>query len=202
MGMYSLKFKMSSGTYRGLAGIHKILFEMLQEISIEYNLNFVDLQNKYLNTNLKSQNIVDNIDLSTNTKCNALTKNGQQCSRKKQKGENFCGSHLHNQPYGSLSLQQGNNKKNIVDKCKKESVEDGESGEDGEGREDVEEVSIEIIDKISYLISNGKIYKIPVDIDLMNNKELNNICIKDLDCVGEKKGDKYNFFTHSHKIWS
>src|SRR6185312_17128270 len=36
------------------------------------------------------------------TKCYARTAGNKQCSRKKQKGQDFCGSHLHNQPHGRI----------------------------------------------------------------------------------------------------
>lgn len=36
------------------------------------------------------------------TKCMARTYSGIQCSRKKQKDTDFCGSHIHSQPYGRI----------------------------------------------------------------------------------------------------
>jgi hypothetical protein len=50
----------------------------------------------------------ENVDMDT-TKCYARTANSKQCSRKKQKGQDFCGSHLHNQPHGRIDQTSENN---------------------------------------------------------------------------------------------
>lgn len=98
------------------------------------------------------------------TKCYARTASHKQCSRKKQKGEEFCGSHLHNQPHGRIDnpldptknkpKRRGRPPKNL----QKQSTE-------SQKQEVVQmDANIETINDIEYIVGNdGSIYKIPAN---------------------------------------
>ncbi len=111
----------------------------------------------------------ENEDFATdNTKCYARTAGKKQCSRKKQKGQNFCGSHLHNQPHGRIDQaldpnlnkpkKRGRPPKNI----QKTSIDDNSQIEIVQM-----DASIENINGIDYIVdnNNGNIYTIPEGFD-------------------------------------
>ena len=89
-----------------------ILEEVLENIAKDKGLNLIDLKTDYL---LPLKNLMevnkDQLNNSNETskkirkvtseeQCMARTQNGSQCSRKKQKNGDYCGSHLTSQPNG------------------------------------------------------------------------------------------------------
>lgn len=139
--------------------------------------------------------VTDNIVIDP-TKCYARTGTYKQCSRKKQKGGEYCGGHAHNQPYGRIdqplneealqSLNQSQNKK------RGRPIRPSSQKIDTEGEhEDTEHIvemdaEIETIGGIDYLIDKAtqNIYKSPQN--LMNDGTLD---ANQLHLVGKKTGN-------------
>ena len=97
------------------------------------------------------------------TKCSARTANGKQCSRKKQKNQGFCGSHIHNQPHGRIDQ--------AIDPNKNKPKKRGRPPKNFQKQQKLQpqqvnvvqmDVDIETISGIDYIVDNdGNIYKIP-----------------------------------------
>jgi hypothetical protein len=117
------------------------------------------------------------------TKCYARTATGTQCSRKKQKNSDFCGSHTHKQPYGRIDQQingdnQPKRRGRPPSNKKIETVDDNTKAD----------ATVEKIDGIEYIVdkSNGNIYKTNDDIDAENTDE---VSMDDLKLIGKKMED-------------
>lgn len=104
------------------------------------------------------ENTSPNIDQN---KCYARTGGSKQCSRKKQKGQDFCGSHMHNQPNGRIDQ--------IIETSKTQPKKRGRPPKNSPKAvaPDVPivsmDASIEEIHGIKYIIDSntGYIYRIP-----------------------------------------
>jgi hypothetical protein len=70
---------------------------------LSLNLNRVDLNNitEISRPEIPPPSMISDQEI-IEVKCYARTANNSQCSRKKQKGCDFCGSHTHSQPYGRV----------------------------------------------------------------------------------------------------
>lgn len=110
----------------------------------------------------------DSDDLQVDyTKCYARTANGKQCSRKKQKSQDFCGSHLHNQPHGRIDQ--------ALDLTKNKPKKRGRPPKNLQKQQILDpqqvnvvqmDVEIEMINGIEYIVdNNGNVYKIPDNFD-------------------------------------
>lgn len=117
-------------------------------------------------------------------KCYARTGGSKQCSRKKQKGQDFCGSHMHNQPNGRIDQ--------IIETTKSQPKKRGRPPKNSPKSPIIDtpitcmDAVMEEIHGINYIIdeNNGNIYKIPdnfnpevpIDKDLLKllGKRLNN----------------------------
>lgn len=100
------------------------------------------------------------------TKCFARTANQKQCSRKKQKNQQFCGSHLHNQPHGRID------ESTITDEIKPKKR--GRPPKNTKNQQPINvvqmDVVIETINNIDYIIDNkGLIYELPKNFDQDND---------------------------------
>jgi hypothetical protein len=51
--------------------------------------------------------------IPTENRCSAKRACGQQCTRRKREGSEFCGTHFKNAPHGFMSDKEENSKKNI-----------------------------------------------------------------------------------------
>lgn len=129
-------------------------------------------------------NIIEN-------KCYARTASGVQCSRRKQTGSEFCGSHLHSQPYGRVDQPC-----NIDTRPKKRGRPPmtQSNGEKSEGKtsppinETIQiEATLETIDGLEYIIDNNtnNIYKMKEGQD----PSVNEISMDNLQLVGKKMPD-------------
>jgi hypothetical protein len=98
------------------------------------------------------------------TKCFARTANRKQCSRKKQKGQQFCGSHLHNQPHGRIDQASDPGKT----KPKKRGRPPKNAKQTDPAKIEILQMDavVETINNIDYLVDNvnGNIYKNPENI--------------------------------------
>jgi hypothetical protein len=92
-------------------------------------------------------------------KCYARTSSGTQCSRKKQRDSEFCGSHTHSQPYGRIDQAQ-----TVESQPKRRGRPPSQINKDSESHI---EASIETIDDIEYIVDDntGHIYKKPDRLD-------------------------------------
>ena len=102
------------------------------------------------------------------SKCYARTAGSKQCSRKKQKNLDFCGSHLHNQPHGRIDhstnpcqtkpKKRGRPPKNIPKQPSPEPEQEQITQIDA---------NFESINGINYIVdeNNMNIYKVPENFD-------------------------------------
>lgn len=128
-------------------------------------------------------NIIEN-------KCYARTSSGIQCSRRKQADSEFCGCHLHTQPYGRVDHPC-----NIDTRSKKRGRPPApqSNGEKSESKtppttETVQiEATLETIDGIEYIINNNtnNIYKTKECLD----SSVSEISMDGLQLVGKKTPD-------------
>ena len=84
------------------------LLTILSDIAEKYNLSHNELVNRYMT-----------VETSTGHKpvselCMAKVANGRQCSRRHRKGEDFCGSHLASQPFGTIAGHSSQKERVIV----------------------------------------------------------------------------------------
>lgn len=110
----------------------------------------------------------DNDDFQVDiTKCYARTANSKQCSRKKQKGQEFCGSHLHNQPHGRIDQAVDPSKNKPKRRGRPPKNMQKQSTNESQTTEVIQmDVNIETIHGIEYIVdNNGNIYKIPENFD-------------------------------------
>jgi hypothetical protein len=179
--------------------------ELLKKISDDYkhkNIQYEELATKYMSyfkkdfkvsTSLEIASIKDIKDIKDTkdihidydvTKCSAKTGIGKQCSRKRQKDQIFCGSHLHNQPHGVLNLES-------IEKKNVSHIHDT----------NIIMASLETIDDITYVVDNnsGSIYKIPPS--LLGNINDDGIDIDNLKLVGKKMGNKIQWLTETDRVF-
>ena len=119
------------------------------------------------------------------TKCYARTANNKQCSRKKQKGQEFCGSHLHNQPHGRIdqAIDPSKNKPKRRGRPPKNLQKQPTEAQKPEVVE--MDADIETINNIEYIVNNdGNIYKLPT-----NFNQDDTINIDQLKLLGKKLPD-------------
>ena len=85
----------------------QLLKYIISDISTNYNITYSILEEKYINPLeklisedkiIKNDNVNHTID---DTKCNALTKNNTQCTRRQKRGK-YCETHASNLKYGSI----------------------------------------------------------------------------------------------------
>lgn len=126
------------------------------------------------------------------TKCYARTGGSKQCSRKKQKGQDFCGSHMHNQPNGRIDQ--------IVESVKSQPKKRGrppknspKSNINTDQPIATMDATMEKINGIEYIIdqNTGNIYKIPNDFNPENAIDREALIL-----LG-KKEDEQNFTWYS-----
>jgi len=108
-------------------------------------------------------------------KCYARTSSGTQCSRKKQRDSEFCGSHTHSQPYGRIDQPQ-----TVEVQPKRRGRPPAQNNQD----ETQIEASLETIDEIEYIVDDntGHIYKKPDRLD-------KNIKLEQLTLVAKKNSE-------------
>jgi len=157
------------------------------------------------------------VDIS---KCQARIANGRQCSRKKQKDSDFCGSHLHNQPFGRIdqvNQQIPTNKKSdhlsatidpsttssgLHHRLKRKKKEPQTETIPDPIRM---EVTIENIDGIDYVIDNKtqKIYQIVGHgYNLNPESKMLELSPENLKLVGKKLPDgQYTWFSESDLVF-
>lgn len=130
---------------------------------------------------------IDKIDINEN-KCYARTATNAQCSRKKHKGYDFCGSHIHTQPYGRIdqsshSIDTQHKKRGRPPMSHPQPIKT--PCQTDENTFNIE-ATIEIIDGIEYVVDNNtnNIYQINQDFN-KNNSEIN-LSMDNLKLVGKK----------------
>ena len=86
-----------------------------QLLATKYNVSEAD-KKKFLNNTIKKlqkKPARKKTKLSEDEICQARKQDGLQCSRRRKKGELYCGKHIHNRPYGRYD-----NKPDIANKDK------------------------------------------------------------------------------------
>jgi hypothetical protein len=181
---------------------------------LSLNLNTDINQLTKINESVTSQDSEKESDMSEketteiaikDSKCYARTSTNTQCSRKKQKGTNFCGSHSHSQPYGRIDQpcivdvrpkKRGRPPLTLSSVKKPEPAEKTPSETDPPKTDMLQiEATIENIGGIDYVVDNNtnKIYKlITLDDDKINTPpiEEDEINIDNLKLVGQKLPNK------------
>lgn len=133
-------------------------------------------------------------------KCYARTSTGVQCSRRKQKNSDFCGSHAQGQPYGRIDQQcpVDNHPKKRGRPPLPQNQQTITKNTDTEPEKVVNiEASIETIDGIDYVIDNNNqnIYKVTDDILDQDGDEIS-LDTDKLKLVGKKSPDgKITWYT-------
>lgn len=161
---------------------------------LSLNLDSIDIKNVITNKNEDEQK-----DVIRSDKCMARTSSGVQCSRKKQKDSDFCGSHSHSQPNGRIDQPKiDKNLSNVTTISDKSVKIPNEHDEPNEPNEDVKihnepddhpiiDANIETIDGIDYILdSEGNLYKSIDGATLDENTELNMDSLKK---VGKRDED-------------
>jgi hypothetical protein len=107
-------------------------------------------------------------------KCMAKTSSHVQCSRRKKKGCDFCGSHTHNQPFGRFNLDETTT--NMSENVETEPVSD------------MSTASIQVLDGIEYVVDDrtNNIYKMLDNV----NPDDTEINMDNLSIVGKKLPDQ------------
>jgi hypothetical protein len=134
-----------------------------------------------------SDSFKENHSQIDSSKCSARTANGKQCSRKKQKGIDFCGSHLHNQPHGRID-QATTPGKNLP---KRRGRPPKNMNKQNHIEQQIETIEIdtvtESINGIVYLVSDdGNIYEMP---EKFNSGEGGEIDKEQFKLLGKKSPD-------------
>lgn len=145
------------------------------------------------------ETITDKVNINEN-KCYARTASNSQCSRKKQQGFEFCGSHIHSQPYGRIDQQC------VIDHLPKKRGRPPISHQNSNNKPCSQtdnainiEATIEIIDGIQYIIDNStqNIYKIDEPI-IQDPGEINCVNMDNLKLVGKKlENDKVIWYSNN-----
>ena len=78
-------------------------------ISYIINYKLLNLQKEDFNKRKRNKNIVNDCE-----KCKAKRSNGEQCSRRRREGFDFCGTHCKGTPYGVVGESIVTSKRKIV----------------------------------------------------------------------------------------
>ena len=78
-------------------------------ISYIINYKLLNLQKEDFNKRKRNKNIVNDCE-----KCKAKRSNGEQCSRRRREGFDFCGTHCKGTPYGVVGESVVTSKRKIV----------------------------------------------------------------------------------------
>jgi hypothetical protein len=168
-----------------------LISELLKSISNAYNLSLEELNQKYLTyfSNLSEiselAGFTENVNKSlpiNQDKCMARTACQSQCSRKKQPGKDFCGSHKHNQPHGRYDQPET---QPVETKPKKRGRPPKKSVKQKTELTVEINAETEIINGIEYLVdTQGRIFELPDGLGEQGQLE-----VDQLKLVGKKTSD-------------